>query len=215
MRYSRIVDSCAPVRFLMIDNARRTRADRLEIAQQDHGVRKIRHVDRRLHVADQSMLRDRHEGRRPLAIEILQQLVHVQNQRILLGHRRLIAIEAVDQHGLDVVLVNPLADAMGEFAGRKLGGIDLLDKKIAAALHRFEIDAKTFHAVKQEAQLFIENKEGGLLAPRHRGDEENDGEQRFAGARRPQDQRARTRTRCRRPAVGPVRRYRSTSARLA
>ena len=38
--------------------------------------------------ADQSVLRDRHEGRCPLAIEILQQFVHVQDQRILLRHRR-------------------------------------------------------------------------------------------------------------------------------
>src|SRR5689334_2698130 len=37
-------------------------ADRLEIAQQDHGIRKIGHVDRSLHVADQSVLRDRHES---------------------------------------------------------------------------------------------------------------------------------------------------------
>ena len=165
--------------------------ERLEIAQQDHGIRKIGHVDRRFHVADQSVLRDRHESRRPLAIEILQQFMHVQNQRILLRHRGLIAIEAVDQHGLDIVLVNPLADAVGEFAGRQLGGIDLLDKEIAAALHRFEVDAKTFHAVKQEAQLFIENEEGRLFAPRDRGNEKNDGEERFAGARRPQDQCAR------------------------
>ena len=118
--------------------------------------------------------------------------MHVQDQRILLRHRGLIAIEAVDQHGLDIVLVNPLADAVGEFAGRQLGGVDLLDEQIAAALHRFKVDAKALHAVKQEAQVFIENEKGGLFAPRDRGSEKNDGEQRFAGARRPQDQGART-----------------------
>src|SRR3954468_21368002 len=77
--------------------------------------------------------------------------MHVQNQRILLGHRRLIAVEAVDQHGLDAVLVDPLADAMSEFAGRQFGGINLLDEQIAAALHGFEVDAEAFHAVKQQA----------------------------------------------------------------
>ena len=80
------------------------------------------------------MLRDRHESRRPLAVEILQQFMHVEDQRILLWHRCLVAVEAVDQHGLDAVLVNPLADAMGEFAGRQPGGMDLVDNEIAAAL---------------------------------------------------------------------------------
>ncbi len=75
---------------------------------------------------------------------------------------------------------------MGKFAGRQLGGIDLLDKEIAAALHGFEIDAKTFHAVKQKAQFFIENEKGRLLAPRDRGNDESNGEERFASARRPQ-----------------------------
>ena len=145
---------------------------RLEIAQQDHGIRKIGHVDRRLHIADQSVLGDRHEGRRALAIEILQQFVHVQDQRIFLGHRGLIAVEAVDQHGLDAVLVDPLADAVGEFAGRQLGGIDLLDEEIAAALHGFEVDAKAFHAVEQQTQFFVENKKRRLLAPRDRGGDE-------------------------------------------
>ena len=138
------------------------------------------------------MLGYRHEGRRALAVEILQQFVHVQDQRIFLGHRRLIAVEAVDQHGLDLILVDPPADAVGEFAGRKLGGVDLLDEQAAAALHCFEIDAKTFHAIEQQTEFFVEHEKGCLFAPRDRGDEKHDGEEGFAGARRPEDQRARS-----------------------
>ena len=104
------------------------------------------------------MLGDRDESRRTLAIKVLQQFVHVQDQRIFLGHRGLIAVEAVDQHGLDLILVNPLANAVSEFAGRKLRGIDLIDKQLAFALHCFEIDAEAFHAVKQQAEFFVECK---------------------------------------------------------
>src|SRR4051812_40381409 len=63
-------DRCFVGAGTLLDDRYRTAhgADRLEIAQQDHGIRKIGHVDRRLHVADQSVLGDRHESRRPLAI---------------------------------------------------------------------------------------------------------------------------------------------------
>ena len=187
------------------------RAERLEIAQQDHGIRKIRYVDRRFHVADQSVLGDRHECRRALAVEILQQFVHVQDQRILLRHRRLIAVEAVDHHGLDLIFVDPLADPVREFAGRKLGGIDLLDEEIAAALHCFEIDAKAFHAIKQQTQLFVENEKGRLLAARNRGGDERRWRAEICRCPPVRGSACSIRFRCRRPAAGPIRRCRSTA----
>ena len=168
------------------------RAQRLEIAQQDHGIGEIGDIDRRLHVADQSVLRHRHEGRRALPVQILQQFVHVQDQRIFLGHRRLIAVEAVDHHGLDLVLVDPPADAMGELARRQFGGVDLLDEQLAAALHRLEIDAESLHARKQQAEFLVEHEQRRLLATRDGGDDEHDRDQRFAGAGRTEHQRART-----------------------
>jgi hypothetical protein len=41
----------------------------------------------RPHVADQSVLRHRHESSRPAAIQILHQFMNVQAQRIFFGHR--------------------------------------------------------------------------------------------------------------------------------
>ncbi len=82
---------------------------------------------------------------------------------------------------------------MGEFAGRQFRGVDLFDEQAAAALHRFEIDAKALHAREQQAEFFVEHEQRRLLAARDRGDDENDGGQRFAGARGAQDQRARSR----------------------
>ena len=103
-RRSRIRGSCprAPRPLLDDGNGAADRARSLEVAQQDHRVGEIGDVDRRLHVAHQPVLGDGQEGRNTLAIEELQQFVHVQDQRILLRHRRLISVQAVDHHRLDV-----------------------------------------------------------------------------------------------------------------
>ena len=187
------------------------RAERLEIAQQHHGVGEIGDVDRRLHVADQAMLRHRHEGRRTPAVEILQQFVHMQDQRILFGHRRLIAVEAVDHHGLDVVLVDPLADPMGEFAGRQLRGVDLLDEKIAAALHLLEIDAEALHAREQQAEFFVEHEQRRLLAAPRSRRRRRRSRPAICRCRPGRESACSSRSRRRRRAAGPTRRSRSTS----
>ncbi len=70
--------------------------DRLKIAQQKDGIGEIGDVDGRLHIADQSMLGNRKKSRRAQTIQILQQLMHVQDEKLLLGHGVLIAIQAVN-----------------------------------------------------------------------------------------------------------------------
>ena len=77
-------------------------AHRLEIAKQDHGVGEIGHVDGSLHISHEPVLRDRHECRRALAVQVLEEFMHVQNERVFLRHRGLIAVETVDDDCLIV-----------------------------------------------------------------------------------------------------------------
>ena len=91
-----------------------------------------------------------------------------------------------------MIFIDPLADAVGEFAGRQLGGIDLLDEEVAAALHFLQIDAEALHAREQQAEFFVEHEQRRLFAARDRGDDEDDGGEGFAGARGAQNQRARS-----------------------
>lgn len=87
----------------------------LEVAQQYDCVREVGHVDRRLHVADKPMLCNGKEGIGALPVQILKQLMHVKDQRIFIGHRRLIAVDAIDDDSLGVRLVHAFAHAMREF----------------------------------------------------------------------------------------------------
>ena len=77
------------------------------------------------------MLRHCEEGRASLAVQILQKLVHVQDQRLLFRHRRLIAVEAVDHDRLRVMFFHAMANPFGQFARRQLRRVDLLDEKVA------------------------------------------------------------------------------------
>ena len=91
---------------------------------------------------DQPVLRDGQPGRDALPIQVLQQFMHVQDQRVLLRHRLLIAVQAIDHHGARAGDLNAIADLLRELAGRQLRRVDLLHRQISKALdHRLQIDA--------------------------------------------------------------------------
>ena len=90
------------------------------------------------------------------------------------------------------ILVDPLAHPVGEFAGRQLRGVNLLDEKLAAALHFLEIDAETLHAREQQPEFFVEHEQRRLFAALDRGDDEHDRGERFAGAGGTENERARS-----------------------
>ena len=77
-----------------------------EIPEQNYAVREIGQIDGRPRLSGKPMLRYCQEGTRALAVEILQQLMHVQNERVLLGHGRLVAVEAINDDGPHLVSVN-------------------------------------------------------------------------------------------------------------
>ena len=163
---------------------------RLEVAKQDDAVGQISHIDRRLHIADQPVLGDRHEGRRTLPVQKLQQFMHVKNERIFLRHRGLVAVEAVDDDGPDLLGFDDSADPVGELAGRKFGRVDLLEDDIAFVTLGLEIDSHDFHAIEQQSKFLVEDEERSFFAPCDRGHDERHDDERFACAGRSQDQRA-------------------------
>ena len=153
-----------------------------EIAQQHHRIGEVGDVDGGAHVAHQAVLRHRDECGSTLAIQILQQLVHVKDQGILFRHRGLIAVETVDENCLYPVLVDLPSGTVGEFTGREFGRIDLLDQEVAALPRTLEIDIQSFHSIEQKVQFFVENENGCPFAARDRRHGKGDGDERFAGA---------------------------------
>ncbi|MNL47309.1 hypothetical protein D3C87_1700910 [compost metagenome] len=83
------------------------------------------------------MLGDGHESRGAPAIEVQQHLVHVQHQGVFFRHRRLIAIDAVDHHGLDITLVDATTNPVRKLAGGQFGCIHLFDQQVAGVLQGF------------------------------------------------------------------------------
>ena len=131
---------------------------RLEVAQQDHRVGEVGHVDRRPHVAHEPVLGHRQEGRGALPVEVLQQLMDMQDECVLLRHRGLITVEAVDHHRLDRVLVDADTDPVSELTRRQLGRVDLLDEELALPLQRLQVMPHGSGAVEQKPNLLIEDK---------------------------------------------------------
>src|SRR6476646_6865299 len=71
-------------------------AERFKIPQHQDRVGKVGDVHRSFHVSDQAMLGHRQESRRAETIEVLQQFMHVEDQKLFFRHRILITIQAVD-----------------------------------------------------------------------------------------------------------------------
>ena len=184
-------------------------AERLEIAQQDDGVGQIGDVDRLLHVADQAVLRDGEEGRRALAVQVLQQLVHMQDQELLLGHRRLIAVEAVDHDGADAVACRrrrapdartrpAISSAASICSMNSLPASRIACRSMPSALAR----------VEQQPELLVENEQRGALAARDRLPRCNAGSAAICRCRPARAPACSIRARCRRPAARRARRCR-------
>ena len=111
------------------------------------------------------MLGDCYEGRCAKAIEILQQLVHMQNEGLFLRHRQLVAIEAINDDCAHAVLFHALTRTRwAEFARGKLGRVDLLHYQASLFAKPLQINPHPFGAPKQEAEFLIESEQGRLLA---------------------------------------------------
>ena len=165
---------------------------RFEVAQQDDRVGEIGDVDRRIHRADDAVLRDRHEGARAAPVEVLQQLMHMQDERVFLRHGRAIAVDAVDDDLGNAVRIDQLARAVCELARRDLRRVDLLDEEESILDELFEIHVERVGTVEQEIDFLVEREHRNPLPALHRSDGEAEGDERFARPRRTQYQRART-----------------------
>ena len=71
-----------------------------EVSEKNNRIRQIGNVDRSLHFPKKPVLGHRKKGIRTLAVQILQEFVYVKQERVLLRHCRLIAVEAVNHDAL-------------------------------------------------------------------------------------------------------------------
>ena len=95
-------------------------------AQQQHRIGEIAGVDGRLHLRpDQAVMRADEERRDALLRQEHQQLVELNHEEPLLGHRVEVAVEAVDDDNLDAGRFDRFANQMRELARRQLRRVDL------------------------------------------------------------------------------------------
>ena len=130
----------------------------LEIAQQNDRVGQIGDIDRRLHVADQPMLGHRQEGSGASPVHVLDQFVDVQDERIFLRHRGLIAVQAVD-HDRARSAASTRRRPVGKFAGGELGRVHLLDVEPAGS-RTARGQGRALSCVRTARRLLVEHEHG-------------------------------------------------------
>ena len=115
----------------------------------------------------------------------------MENERVLLGHRRLIAVETVDQDRLDGRIVGGPSHVVGELARRELRGVELRDRELARRLHRGEVEAERSGSVEQQADFLVEDEHRGLVTLADGLGHELPGQRRLARPGWPDQQSAR------------------------
>src|SRR5580704_3979227 len=134
------------------------------------------------------MLGNGQESRRPLPVEILEQLVDMEDESVFLWHRGLIAVQAVNDDRLCPDPAHTLSNTVGKFSWRQLGCIDLFDVKRSCSAHAFEVETHGFRPVEQESQLFVEDEIRRLFAALNRSSQKLKDECAFSGPRGSENQ---------------------------
>ena len=148
-RSSRIVRSCGPLRFLTTEIACRTAPVGLEVAQQDDRVGEVARVDRASASAPTRPCWATTEIVDTPAAEVGEQLVELRDEEPLLGHGVEVAVEAVDDDHRRVRRCSTARRiAVGELAGRELGGVDLREHDAAARDVAVDVDAEAGGAAR-------------------------------------------------------------------
>ena len=137
------------------------------------------------------MLGHQQERRDPALAQHREQLVQLQRQRSLLGHRVQIAVEAVDDDDPRLGLQGGLVDRGDELPRPHLRGIDLLDEEATAGDGPLEIEAQAAGAQVQRLDPFVEGEQGDVLAAGDRRQRIAERQRRLARPGRPDDQRGR------------------------
>src|SRR5665213_646621 len=159
-----------------------------EVAQHDHRVAEVAHVQRRIHRADQAVLGQDLDGEDAELAEIAQQLMHLQDEEALVRHGVEVAVEAVDDDELGSVLLDALAHEGSELARRHLGRIYLLDAQEPRGHALVEGQADRARAGHYGAASLIERENDGTLFALGRGDRIGERQGRFADAGRADEQ---------------------------
>jgi len=108
-------------------------AHRFEIAQENDGIGEVGRIDGGLRVrADKAVLGHRQESGHVLLPEIGEQLVQLNQEETLFGHRLQVAVQTIDQDHAGADRPRSRFDGClhgrGELAGRELRGVDLLNR---------------------------------------------------------------------------------------
>ena len=99
-----------------------------------------------------------------LLAQVHQQLVQVDREEPLAGHRVQVAVQAVDHHDARVALFDRGADRVHELAGRKLGRVDLLHADQAGLRVLAQRNAQPVQPAEQRIGAFVEDEQRRVLA---------------------------------------------------
>ena len=86
-----------------------------EVAEEQHGIGEIAHVDRRLHGADEAVLRQRENGSDALLAEIGKQFMKLHGKKLLMRHGIKKAVHAVHDHQPQILVFDQSADFCNKF----------------------------------------------------------------------------------------------------
>src|SRR5215207_8416692 len=108
-------------------------------AQQQNGVAEVGQIQRGRHVAHHAGLRQDQDGDHALLVQVGDQLMHLQDHELLVGHGVQVSAQAVDHDHPSAPVLDRVPHFAGELTGREIGRVDLLQAEPALLDVRREI----------------------------------------------------------------------------
>src|SRR6185312_12119149 len=120
-----------------------------------------------MHLTDHPGLREDQEGQDILLIKERENLVHLKEQEVLLGHGLLVARERIQDDNADPLILDVVTNKPSQFAGRQLGWIDLPIEKLPLFLKGFCVHPDTAGPPPENAAGLVKADNQGLFALLH------------------------------------------------
>jgi hypothetical protein len=154
----------------------------LKVTEHDHRIGEVTNIERGSHWSDQTVLGENQDRQDAELAEKAEQLVHLKDEETLVRHSVEIAVQAVNNDDSGTIVLDGASDQVGEFPGRQLCGINLLDPDEAGLRRFIQGQTQGAGASVHSASPFIEGEYDRTLPSRGRSNGVGKGQGRFADA---------------------------------
>jgi hypothetical protein len=163
----------------------------LEVAHEHHGISEIAHLGSFVDwISENSMLNEGHDARDPIVRQKAQQLMHLNREQSLLGHRLHVAIDRIDDDKGDFFALHSSHYLAGKLTRREISWLYLLNVELPVFERTADLHSQRLRPKPERCKALVEKVEKHPLSAAYRSMSVLGAQNGFSRARGTGDQQA-------------------------